>query len=55
MTPNEINAAQAAINRVYQDILAKGIPFPEDIKKVFHNHYNRLTAEKAGAKKEDKV
>lgn len=43
MTPNETNAAQAAINRVYQDILAQRESFPEYIREIFHNHINRLT------------
>ena len=43
MTRNELNAAQAAINGVYQDILAQREAFPEYIREIFHKHMNRLT------------
>jgi hypothetical protein len=42
MTPdNEIR--RQTIDALYQAILSKKIPFPEEIREVFHQHMNRLT------------
>jgi hypothetical protein len=42
MTLPEINAAQQALDLLYNDLMSKGLLTPE-IKVIFHNHYNRLT------------
>ena len=43
MTPdNEIR--RQAIDGLYQAIKAQRIPFPAEIREVFHQHMNRLTA-----------
>lgn len=43
MTPdNEIR--RQTIDQLYQTILAKKIQFPGDIREIFHEHMNRLTA-----------
>lgn len=46
MTPEEIRIRQSAIDMLYQDILSKANPFPEEIRHIFHEHMNRLTKEK---------
>lgn len=38
-----INAQEAAVNALYQAILARKIEFSEEIRQLFHEHMNFLT------------
>ena len=43
MTLLEIEAAQKALDLLYNDIKEKKIPMPPEFKTLIHEHYNRLT------------
>lgn len=38
-----IDAQEAALNALYQAILARKIEFPVEIRQLFHEHMNFLT------------
>lgn len=43
MTIQEIKAAQASIDRVYQKAKEKGYLIPGELREILHDEYNRLT------------